>query len=102
MSIDHCLAGLKPIRHYRGLSLADAASLIGVEATSYARFEVLADALGCSLDDLRTYRTEDELAAHLGPNRFVKPERAAPVPPPPPAEEGTVVEAALEGWGVDQ
>lgn len=61
----HALAGLKPRRIARNLSREDMAGAIGVTATSYDRFEngtrrlyfdkacVLADTLGCSLDDLR-------------------------------------------------
>jgi transcriptional regulator with XRE-family HTH domain len=65
MLTDHCLAGLKSIRQDRGISPPDLARAIGVTTNSYYRYErgdariqfdkvcLLADMLGCSLDDLR-------------------------------------------------
>jgi transcriptional regulator with XRE-family HTH domain len=124
MPIDHYLVGLKPIRRYRGLSLAEAGDLIGVTSTSYARFEagtrriyfdkacVLADALGCSIADLRHFHSDDELFHLLPPwKRPVEgavepqdtpqpgppPPPSSLVPPPPPADYNAA--AALEGWG---
>lgn len=85
MSSSHCLAGLKAARIRSGIAVDVLADRLGVSATSYYRFEAgtrriyfdrvcaLADALGCSIDDLRH----------------------AP-------EDGTVVAAAaLDGWEAD-
>jgi transcriptional regulator with XRE-family HTH domain len=111
MTTVHCLSGLRSVRHYRGLSLSEAAALIGITSTSYSRIEAGTrrtyfdkDALGCRLDDLRTHRSADELLAILGPNPApVAPSREAPLtPPPPPGSTGDIVVAeALRGWDAE-
>lgn len=72
--IEHAMQGLRPIRRVRKVSPTELAERIGVQPTSYARFErgerriyadqvrVLAKRLGVRMDDLAEPLTEDEAA----------------------------------------
>lgn len=101
MSFTNNLAGLRGIRLHRARRSSEMAELIGVTPSSYTRFEngyrriyfdkacILADTLGVRVDDLRRYRSEDELVALLGPAGGADSD----------ADAGIVVTAGeLEGW----
>lgn len=121
MSVYHCLIGLKAIRLHRRMQVKEAAHLIGVQPTSYARFEagtrriyfdrvvLLAKALDCSIDNLTQAHTPDTLHALLGPSgpreasgtagADTQPQLPPGPPPPPPPVDYDAAATILEGWG---
>lgn len=75
MTVAHCLEGLRPIRRMRKITPSELADLIGLQTTSYSRFErgerrmyadqlkTLAKRLGVRTDDLFEPLTEDAAAS---------------------------------------
>lgn len=127
--IEHIFSGLKSIRRHRRMTVIEAASIIGMWPTSYARLEkgtrrpyfdharALANALGVTTEDLVTYHDEDtayRLCLKRDTDRgtpWVNPAKAqlaaansfAPPPPPTAAENiGTVVFAGADDPELEQ